>query len=63
MGTYKVNETLNDIIVEALDCGYRHIDAASIYGNEEAIGKSLINYLNTHNDLKREDLFIVSKVW
>ncbi len=42
----------------ALEIGYRHIDTAMIYGNESDVGKAL-NY----SDVKREDIFITTKVW
>ncbi len=42
----------------ALDAGYRHIDTASIYKNEEGVGKAV----NTAS-IPREDIFVVSKVW
>ena len=42
----------------ALEAGYRHIDTASIYMNEEAVGQSIIQ-----TKISRQDLFIVSKVW
>ena len=41
LGTYRLenSEATSDLIVKALEIGYRHIDTASAYGNEEAIGK------------------------
>ena len=42
----------------ALDAGYRHVDTASFYGNEEGVGSAVNN-----SDLKREHVFITSKVW
>jgi len=52
------------IILDAIRCGYRHFDCASIYGNEKTFGKALA--LSTAgNDIKidRSQLFIASKVW
>lgn len=43
-----------------MECGYRHIDTAFNYNNEEAIGKSLKNWFNKGG--KREELFVTSKV-
>ncbi|MDT6952654.1 aldo/keto reductase [Companilactobacillus alimentarius] len=58
-GTYEIdNSDVADAIQGALDAGYHHFDCAHIYGNEEAIGKAFKN-----SDVKREDLFITSKVW
>ena len=42
----------------AIDAGYRHIDTAMIYENEEEIGEWLAK-----SGVKREDVFITSKIW
>ena len=42
----------------ALQAGYRHIDTASIYKNEEGVGKGL-----RESGIPRKDVFITSKVW
>ncbi len=42
----------------ALDIGYRHIDTAQIYGNEEEVGEALRD-----SGLPREQVFLVTKVW
>ena len=46
------------VILEALDAGYRYIDTARFYDNEDAIGEALASV-----DIPREDIFICSKVW
>ena len=46
-----------DIIKTAIDCGYRHIDTAFGYGNEEAVGKAI-----RECGLPREELFVTSKL-
>lgn len=59
-GTYKLkdeNETI-DTIKYALKVGYRFIDTASFYGNEEWIGKAI-----KESKIKREDIFLATKVW
>jgi len=43
----------------ALDAGYRHIDTAALYNNEEGVGKAL----RSHTVVSREDVFVTSKVW
>jgi diketogulonate reductase-like aldo/keto reductase len=42
----------------ALKVGYRHIDTAELYGNETDVGISLRG-----SEIKREDVFITTKVW
>ncbi|MGB5229611.1 MAG: aldo/keto reductase [Eudoraea sp.] len=42
----------------ALEAGYRHIDTASIYNNEEGVGDGI-----KESNVPREDIFVVSKVW
>ena len=60
-GTYAIDDPdeLFKIIVES---GYRHIDTASFYMNEEGIGKAIQRVL-TETTIKREDLYIVTKIW
>ena len=42
----------------ALEAGYRHIDTASVYENEEGVGQGVME-----SSVAREDIFVVSKVW
>jgi diketogulonate reductase-like aldo/keto reductase len=42
----------------ALQAGYRHIDTAAIYNNEEGVGEGI-----KQSGIPREDIFLVSKVW
>ena len=58
-GTY---ETKGEDIAVALDAGYRHFDGADFYANEKDIGKYLADAIQA-GKVKREELFIVSKVW
>lgn len=51
------NEVINAVKM-ALDHGYRHIDTASIYRNEEGVGIGI-----KESNVDRKDVFLVSKVW
>lgn len=51
-------ERTADCVSRALACGYRHIDAAQIYGNEEGVGEAISSC-----GLRRSELFVTSKVW
>lgn len=48
-------------VIGAADVGYRHFDCASVYGNEREIGGALDQIVR--GGLRREDLWITSKVW
>ena len=57
-GTWPLkDEVARDSVAMALDCGFRHIDAAQAYDNEKAVGEGL-----RASGLKREDIFLVTKV-
>ncbi|XP_013773691.1 1,5-anhydro-D-fructose reductase-like [Limulus polyphemus] len=62
LGTWQAKEGEVKVAVEsAIDCGYRHIDTAWAYKNEKEIGKTLKKVFDA-GKLKREDIFIVSKL-
>ena len=46
------------VVLDAIDAGYRLIDTAQSYGNEEAVGKAI-----QLSSVPREELFITTKVW
>lgn len=50
-----------EAVKDAITLGYRHIDCASVYGNEKEIGMSLRDVMN--RGLERTDLWITSKLW
>ena len=63
LGTWKAPAgEVGDAVQTALELGYRHIDCASIYGNEAEIGAALKQALS-HSGLKREEIWITSKLW
>jgi diketogulonate reductase-like aldo/keto reductase len=47
----------------ALECGFRHLDLAEIYGNDREIGVGLTSYLSMQSDVRRNNLWITSKLF
>ena len=47
-----------DAVGTALETGYRHIDTASIYGNEVGVGRGIVT-----SSVPREDIFLTTKLW
>jgi methylglyoxal/glyoxal reductase len=64
LGVFKVEEgpELVHAVKFAIKHGYRSIDTAAIYGNEEGVGQA-IHEAMTEYGIKRDELFITSKVW
>lgn len=59
-GTYKIEyeDASAQYIKMALECGCRHIDTATVYGNEPIVGKAI-----KESGVPRNEVFITSKVW
>ena len=58
-GTYKAADNTDEAIIsEAIRQGYRHLDTAAFYFNEEAVGKAV-----RESGIPREEIFLTSKVW
>ena len=64
LGTYRVKDSdeCRESVKHAIEQGYRSIDTAMIYGNEETVGQGIKEGLKS-TGLSREDLFITSKLW
>jgi diketogulonate reductase-like aldo/keto reductase len=64
LGVFKVKEgsEVVDAVRTAIKYGYRSIDTAAIYGNEEGVGQGIKEGLQEAG-IAREDLFVTSKVW
>jgi diketogulonate reductase-like aldo/keto reductase len=59
LGTWDLRgKTCAKMVDEALGLGYRHIDTAAMYGNEEAVGEGL-----RASGVPRDEVFITTKVW
>jgi methylglyoxal/glyoxal reductase len=60
LGVYKVKngEEVINAVRTALEIGYRHIDTAAYYENEEGVGKAI-----RESGIPREEIFITTKVW
>ncbi|KAI1390850.1 Aldo/keto reductase [Hypoxylon trugodes] len=50
-------------VTKALEVGYRHLDCAWFYKNEAEVGEALRDFLAKNPSVKREDIFICTKVW
>lgn len=58
-GTWKLKgDECTKCVKHAMSVGYRHIDTAQIYENEEGVGQAL-----TETEVSREDIFLVTKIW
>jgi len=63
LGTWRLPPEQTTATVRiALDLGYRHIDAAAIYGNEVQIGTAIKGAIDAGN-VQRQELWITSKLW
>lgn len=58
-GVWQVEpDVAEEVVTKALQTGYRHIDTAKIYGNEEGVGRAIAK-----SGIPREELFITTKLW
>ena len=67
MGTFHsdnpdLEEKMEDIVVEAIRLGYRHLDCATAYQNEDVVGRAITRAIK-EGLVTREDLFITTKLW
>ena len=63
-GTWNLKASTNTsaAVSAALLAGYRHLDCAAIYGNEKEVGRGIEDGL-AEAGLKREDIWVTSKLW
>lgn len=59
-GTFQITDPkeAEQAVVDAIKAGYRHIDTAQSYMNEEAVGRGIAT-----SGVRREELFITTKIW
>ncbi|MCB0012631.1 MAG: aldo/keto reductase, partial [Anaerolineales bacterium] len=59
-GVFQITDPADCVrsVVDAIQTGYRHIDTAASYQNEEAVGRGI-----KESGVAREDLFITTKLW
>ena len=67
MGTFHsdnpdLEAAMEDIIIEAIRLGYRHLDCATAYQNEEVVGRAISKAIESSLVI-REELFVLSKLW
>lgn len=63
LGTYQISET-EPIVKAILEAGYRHLDTAYKYENEEIVGAAVKQAIERSEvKVKREDIFVVTKLW
>ena len=59
LGVFKVDDDVcEQLVLDALEVGYRHIDTAMIYRNEAAVGRAL-----AASGIARDEIFVTTKLW
>ena len=61
-GTHFVKNVIADVVYQSIKDGVRLIDTASIYNDEEEVGQGIKKALD-EKIVKREDLFVITKLW
>ena len=58
LGVWQAGNQTKQAVLSALEMGYRHIDTAAVYGNEEEVGKAI-----KESGVPRKEIFITTKLW
>lgn len=63
LGVYLMSGSeASNAVKHALDAGYRAVDSAQMYHNEKQVGHAVLDYLEAHPDLKRENIHYTTKL-
>ena len=63
LGTYNMSSNEADVMTyESIKHGYRHIDTAAVYKNEDGVARALQRVF-TETNIGRKDVFITTKLW
>jgi diketogulonate reductase-like aldo/keto reductase len=63
LGVWKIpNDVTAKVVVDAIRSGIRHIDCAAHYGNEKEVGQGIADAIR-QGLVRREELFVTSKLW
>ncbi|OEL27577.1 Non-functional NADPH-dependent codeinone reductase 2 [Dichanthelium oligosanthes] len=66
LGTFSCPVAEDDVsaaVLAALELGYRHLDAAAVYGSERAVGEAVAEAARRGAVASREEVFVTTKVW
>jgi 2,5-diketo-D-gluconate reductase A len=59
LGVFQIpGDETERVVLEALEAGYRHVDTAAIYGNEDGVGRAV-----AASGLARDEVFVTTKLW
>jgi diketogulonate reductase-like aldo/keto reductase len=59
LGTWRLDgDDCVEAVAHALEIGYRHVDTAQMYGNEEAVGRGI-----ARSGVPRDEIWLTTKVW
>ncbi|WP_390625288.1 aldo/keto reductase [Corynebacterium anserum] len=63
LGVWELDgEACYNSVREAIKTGYRHVDTAKVYGNEDAVGRAIADAI-ADGEITREDIFVTTKLW
>ena len=58
LGVWQAGGATKNAVAAALDAGYRHVDTASVYGNEAPVGAAIAD-----SGIPRSEVFVTTKLW